>query len=309
MGKEISGMREKYKVQDKFIELSDDDLIKLQKKSLDMAKYVISFCKERDIRIYFFAGSLLGAVRHKGFIPWDDDIDMILPEPDFKRLVVAWEKDADKENFSLCLQTRDYNDHTLTGSIRDNNTTFITDSTVELDVNQGLAIDILPLHACPKTAIGKKIQLLLAAGSSLFKAERVPARQSKVVSIVARIILRIFRTSRLRYFIWHILEKIATRSNKSYEKSDFVREFTMFPFITWLYPREWFDKAEWVKFEDTEVPIPVGAREYLRKRYGDYMKMPAEKNRHPEHRILFMDLDTPYKEYRGKKYFVNGGKK
>ena len=105
--------------------------------------------------------------------------------------------------------------------------------------------------------------------------------------------------------MWSNLEKLATRPDKQYDKAKFVREFTMFPYITWLYPREWFDSAGWVRFEDTVVPIPVGAREYLKKRYGDYMALPPEKDRHPEHRILFLDLNTPYREYRGIKYYVN----
>lgn len=290
------------------ITLTDEDLKQLQKKSLEMAKYVISFCKERNIRIYFFAGSLLGAVRHKGFIPWDDDIDLILPAPDFDMFVSLWEKEADKTRYSLCLQTKTYNDHTLTGSIRDNQTTFITDSTVDSDVNQGLAIDILPLHASSNNRFGQRLQLLLAAGSSLFKAGRIPARQSKVVTAAAKIILGIFKTPGSRYFMWHSLEKIATKWDKKYEKSEFVREFTMFPFITWLYPSEWFESAEWVKFEDAEIPIPIGAKEYLTKRYGNFMEFPKEKDRHPEHRIVFMDLDTPYMNYKGKEYCVEGVK-
>lgn len=288
------------------IKLSDKDLKQLQQKSLEMAKYVTSFCKERDIRVYFFAGSLLGAVRHNGFIPWDDDIDMVFPAPDFEKFVEAWEKDADKEKYSLCLQTKNYNDHTLSGSIRDNNTTFITDSTVDLDVNQGLAMDIEPLHACPNSVVGQKIQLVLAAGRSLFKAGRVPARQSQAVKKAAEFILGIFRTPESKYFMWHSMERLASKSDKKYDRAKYVREFTMFPFITWLYPREWFDKAEWIKFEDTEVPIPIGAREYLKKRYGRYMELPPEKDRHPEHRIVFMDLNTPYKEYRGRKYYTKG---
>ena len=145
----------------------------------------------------------------------------------------------------------------------------------------------------------------MAAGSSLFKAGRVPARQSKLVSSMAAVILSVIKSSKSRYMMWNGLEKIATRSDRKYSKSKYVREFTMFPFIKWLYPRKWFDSAKWVKFEDTEVPIPIGAEEYLSKRYGDYMSLPPEKDRHPEHRIVFMDLDTPYKEYRGKKYFVD----
>ncbi|MEQ2375250.1 LicD family protein [Pilosibacter fragilis] len=291
------------------ITLTEEDLKQLQNKSLEMAKYVVNFCKERNIRVFFFAGSLLGAVRHNGFIPWDDDIDMNFPAPDFERFVEAWEKEADKERYSLCLQTKNYNDHTLSGSIRDNNTTFITDSTVDLDVNQGLAIDIEPLHACPKTKLGQKLQLILAAGRSLFKAGRVPARQSSGIKTASKILLGIFKSTGSRYFIWHTLEKWATTTDRKYEDAEYVREFTMFPFITWLYPRKWYDSTEWVRFEDTEVPIPVGAREYLTKRYGNYMELPPEKDRRPEHRIVFMDLDTPYKEYRGEKYFVEGAKK
>ena len=291
------------------ITLTEEDLKQLQNKSLEMAKYVVNFCKERNIRVFFFAGSLLGAVRHNGFIPWDDDIDMNFPAPDFERFVEAWEKEADKERYSLCLQTKNYNDHTLSGSIRDNNTTFITDSTVDLDVNQGLAIDIEPLHACPKTKLGQKLQLILAAGRSLFKAGRVPARQSSGIKTASKILLGIFKSTGSRYFIWHTLEKWATTTDRKYEDAEYVREFTMFPFITWLYPRKWYDSTEWVRFEDTEVPVPVGAREYLTKRYGNYMGLPPEKDRRPEHRIVFMDLDTPYKEYRGEKYFVEGAKK
>ena len=290
----------------KLMQLSENDLHLLQKKSLEIAKYVVEFCKKRNIRVYFFAGSLLGAVRHHGFIPWDDDIDMIFPAPDFDKFIIAWEKEADKDRYSLCLQKKNYNDHTLSGSIRDNNTTFITDSTVNLDVNQGLAIDIEPLHACPNNRFAQTLQLVFAAGRSLFKAERVPARQKKIVKQAAKLILGIFRTSNSRYFMWNLMEKLATIPDKKYESARFVREFSMFPFITWLYPREWFDHAEWVKFEDTIVPIPVGAKEYLTKRYGDYMKMPEEKERRPEHRIIFMDLGTPYKKYRGVKYSING---
>lgn len=287
------------------INLTNEDLKEIQKQSLEIAKYVITFCQEHEIKVYFFAGSLLGAVRHNGFIPWDDDIDLVFPAPDFQKFINSWNQFADKEKYALCLQTKNYNDHTLTGSVRNNMTTFITDSTVELDVNQGLAVDILPLYACPNSLFGQKIQLIFAAGSSLFKAGRIPARQNKTVKVIAKILLGIFRTTNIRYLLWNTLEKIAINLNKKYENAEYVREFTMFPFITWRYPRKWFDKAEFVKFENVDVPIPVGAKEYLTKRYGDYMKLPQEKDRHPEHRIIFMDLKSPYMKYKGIHYFIN----
>ena len=104
--------------------------------------------------------------------------------------------------------------------------------------------------------------------------------------------------------VWATMERWATKSNRQYQESEFVREFTMFPFIKWMYPRKWFDDTLWVPFENTKMPIPIGAHEYLTKRYGNYMELPPEKDRHPEHRIVFMDLDTPYIKYRGEKYYT-----
>lgn len=291
------------------ITITDDELKKIQKLSLEMAEYIFDFCKKYDIRVYMFAGSLLGAVRHHGFIPWDDDIDIIFPAPDFKKFTEMWEKYADKDRYSLCLQSKNYNDHTLSGSVRDNYTTFITDSTVNYDVNQGLAIDLGAVHACPDTKFGRTLQLIFAAGRSLFKAGRLPARQSRKVYLASKVLLSIFKGENTRYFIWSNLEKLASIPDKTYDKHKYSREFSMFPYITWCYERKWFDSQVWVPFEDAEVPIPVGAHEYLTKRYGNYMEFPPEKDRRPEHRIVFMDLDTPYKKYRGKKYYVKQGEK
>lgn len=286
--------------------LSDDELKQLQSKSLEMAKYVIGFCERHGIKAFLFAGSMLGAVRDKGFIQWDDDIDIVLLAPDYNKFIELWEKEADTSKYSLCIQKKSYNDHTLSDSIRDNNTTFITDSTVDLDVNQGLAIDFGALHACPNSKIGQQFQVLCAAGCSLFKAGRVPARQSKMIKCISKILLSIFRNQDLRYFIWSTLHKLASLPDKHFERAKYVREFSMFPFITWLYPKKWFDDVVFIPFEDTKMPVPIGAKKYLKKRYNNYLELPPEEDRHPEHRIVFMDLETPYVKYKGEKYFVKG---
>lgn len=287
--------------------LTNNELKKLQKMNLEMTKYIFDFCKEHDIKAFLFAGALLGAVRHKGLIPWDDDIDIAMTQPDFEKLIKLWPKYANTDKYVLTIQTKDYNDHTLSAKIRNVETTFITVDTKDLDVNQGLGIDIGGFQACPKTRIGDIWQIFWACIASLFKAGRPPARQNRVVLMLSRIAYFIFRTDKIRYPIWHFAEKCATVFNRKYDKAEYVREFSMFPFILWRYPKWWFENIEYVPFEDTEFPIPVGAKEYLAKRYGNYMELPPEKDRHPEHRIYFLDLDTPYKEYRGIKYFVNQG--
>ena len=288
------------------IKLTPEELKKLQFKSLEIAEYLVRFCEEHGLKVYLYAGSLLGAVRHKGFIPWDDDIDMEMPAPDYKKLLEIWPKEADTERYSLVYQTKDYNDHHLSAAIKDNHTTFITEASVDTDGVQGVGIDLGPMHAAPRSKLGQKLQLICAAGCSLFKASRLPNRQSKAVYTASKILLGIFRTPGIRYFIWSTLEKWASIPDKTYDKQIYTREFSMFPYITWIFEKKWFDEVEMVPYEHTKMPIPVGAHEYLTKRYGNYMELPPEEDRHPEHRIVFMDLDTPYKQYRGTKYFVKG---
>lgn len=286
------------------VKLTDEELKRLQQINLEMAQYIADFCKDHGLRVYLFAGASLGAVREKGFIPWDDDIDMVMPAPDYKKLIEIWDKEADTERYSLCVQSKTYNDHHLSDSVRDNRTTFITTASVDTDTNQGVAIDFGCFHAAAKTRVGRVFQLLLACGSSLFKAGRLPNRQSKLVYNISKILLGIFRGEKVRYFLWKALEDLATLPDRDYENAEYVKEFSMFPYITWLYPRKWFDEAVYVPFEDTRLPVAKGTKRYLRKRYGNYMEYPPEEERHPEHKIVFMDLDTPYPKYRGTKYYV-----
>ena len=91
---------------DRYI-ITDDELKKLQNKNLEISKYIFMFCKEHNIKAFLFAGSLLGAVRHKGFIPWDDDIDIAMLQPDFEKLVKLWPKYADTEKYVLTMQSKE----------------------------------------------------------------------------------------------------------------------------------------------------------------------------------------------------------
>ena len=293
----------------KLVKITDEDLKKLQKKNLEITEYLVKFCDEHNLRVYVFAGASLGAIRHKGFIPWDDDIDLIMPAPDYNKLLKIWDKEADTKRYSLCYTTKTYNDHHMSATVRDNNTTMVLEASVDTDTNQGVGVDFGPIHAAARTKIGQFFQLIFACGGVLFLAGRLPNRQSKPVYLASKVLLGIFRGEKVRYFLWSNLLKLASLPDRHYDKAKYVKEFSMFPFITWKYPAEWFAKAKRVPFESTEIPVPVGCEEYLKKRYGDYMKLPPEKDRHPEHRIAFMDLDTPYINYRGIKYFCKGNSK
>ena len=288
--------------------LLEGNLKQLQAKNLEIARYFVAFCRENQIQVFLCGGACLGAIRHQGFIPWDDDIDLFMPAPDFEKLKRVWAQKADTKRYSLCIESRHYNDHHLTPTIRDNNTTFITRETCETDTNQGVALEIAVLHACPKSRLVEKMQILCAAGAALFKAQRLPNRQGKFLYWGAKILLSVFRGEGIRYFFWNTLERWSTRYDKDYDTAAYVKELGMFPYMNWRYPREWFEEMLWVPFEDTEMPVPKGCREYLTRRYGNYMELPPEEDRHPEHHLIFMDLENSYLKYRGIHYFTKGSR-
>ena len=118
----------------------------LQKKGLEMARYFKDFCEAHDLLFYFCGGCCIGAIRHKGFIPWDDDVDFFMPREDYEKLKVLWPREADTQRYTLVTQTETLVDHNLFITIRDNNTTAVKPYQKGIDMCHGLAMDILPLE-------------------------------------------------------------------------------------------------------------------------------------------------------------------
>lgn len=116
----------------------------IQKFELNVLKDIVEFCKENDIRYYLSSGTLLGAVRHGGFIPWDDDIDMYMPVSDYKKFLKLGAKKLDKKYFIQNYKTENEYSEMWT-QIRVNNTTSMPKNLIEWNIHWGLCIDIFPL--------------------------------------------------------------------------------------------------------------------------------------------------------------------
>ena len=109
---------------------------------LDILKYIHDICEKNNIIYFIDFGTLLGAVRHKGFIPWDDDLDFFMPRKDYERLAELWPQYAD-ERYFLSKSSKDYVDRNLFITIRDKETTYIKPYQQDLDLPHGLALDVL----------------------------------------------------------------------------------------------------------------------------------------------------------------------
>ena len=275
----------------------------LQLKVLDILLYFNNFCKEHNLKFFLYGGSCIGAVRHKGFIPWDDDIDLLMPRDDYERLEGLWNKYADTKRYSYCRSDKDINyKHPMT-TIRDNNTTFIRDYQVDLDVNHGVRMDIIPYDGCPESKAKRFIQIGWAFIFHLFNREATTSTHFRHIGKIGEIILKIIKNKNTRYKIW----KYAERQMAKYPINDDTKYVTdlvsAFRFIKLRYLKVFFDDTIFKEFEGHDMPIPGGYDGYLKMAFGDYMELPPEEEQEPKHGAIYIDLENSYKNYRGIYYY------
>ena len=272
-----------------------------QKKALEILKYFKTVCDAHDIRFYVGSGCCIGAVRHKGFIPWDDDIDVFLLREDYEKLPHIWEKYADTNRYSYCRTNMKENYHDAGASIRDNNTTFINKHCVNDDINQGLQIDLIPLDRRADGKFKHCKQVLFAMLYSLFNAQRLPDNQGKIARFVSKVAYKIIYSKSMRDKVWKWAESkmIIPKEEKWTYYTELV---TGLKGLTLKYPKEFYQKPEYIDFEDMKIPVSSCYKDYLSMVFGDYMKLPPEKDRIPKHNTVFVDLDNSYKNYKGIYY-------
>lgn len=275
---------------------------RLQLIELDMLLYFDSFCKKHGLRYYIAGGTLIGAVRHKGFIPWDEDIDIHMPRTDYNKLPELWQKDADLEKYTLCITDEKKNFRHNVYAIADNRTTLIEERTVNDDIPQGIRMDILPFDGVPHNVIKRLIQRFWAMVFSVYNVQRLPENQGGVIMRNAvRLALAVIRKPSLRYKIWKYAEQQFTKYD--FETSPYVREF-LCPLRStkFVYPRKEFDKPVMLEFEGHMLPAQHYYRQYLENVYPNYMSMPPIEKRTQKTKAVFIDIENGYKEYKGIYY-------
>lgn len=276
---------------------SPEELRRWQLKLLEILVYFRDFCESHNLRFYLAAGTCIGAVRHHGFIPWDDDLDVQMPRADYEKLVELWNRDADTSRFK-CERTSDKHCIKFPMTVaRSVDTTCIYDHSVDEDICQGLKIDVEFLDGYPNKKIERIIYVVCARFVGLLRAGRVPNRKSTLIKIVSRIVLFLLPSKSSRWKMSRALEKYLM-------KFDFDGDYEYVRYLTTdLRKRSLYDKAVYLDFEGYQMPVPVGYDEYLRAQYGDYMQLPPEDKRKPiTDNLVFYDLDHSYLDYKGQYY-------
>lgn len=276
----------------------------LQKLNLEILRIFDAFCVEHNIKYTFCGGCCIGTLRHEGFIPWDDDVDVHMFREDYERFYTLW-KEHGSERFELMRTNEKQYFDTMLTQISDINSTFIKLNQVDKDIPHGVRLEIIPLDGAPSSKYKRKVQMVWALIFNLFNRGFVPENRGGAVSFVSRIILGIFNTPKKRVKIWKFAEKQMTKYPIS--ESSYVSElFVTSKYMKIMYPKEIFMGDRRENFEGEKYPIPKLAEQYLKMAFGDYMKLPPLEEQIPKHDTNYIDLKTSYKQYRGKYYLIEG---
>lgn len=281
--------------------LTSEEIRELQKKSLEILVYFTDFCKIHNLLFYFCGGCCIGALRHQGFIPWDDDVDVFMPRKDYERLKELWPTEADAR-YVYCRSDKNLYLRSLLTAISDEETTFIKERQQDLDIPHGIRLEILPLDACPESRFARKMQIMWALIYSMYNNNEPPTSKGKGAYLLGKFLLALAPTQKMRYRIWRFAEKRMSRYPITPQTKHITELCARYQYMVNEYPAEAFSSALWVDFEGLKMPIPVGYDTYLRMAFGDYMSLPPEEEQKPKHEAVLIDTECSYQKYRGEYY-------
>lgn len=269
----------------------DDNTIKEYKKIvLDIFKAFVTICNENDLRYYCAFGTVLGAIRHHGMIPWDDDVDVFMPRPDYERFLLIF-KEIKSEKYELITPRNNKLYYLLYTKLCNKNTTLL--ESVDSSYVLGVFIDVFPLDGL---SVNKEIQLQkIKKLKLLFYSGVIRPTFKKFKSLLyeRKFLLLFFVYSRITYFLNPLIIKILHNScvKCKYNSSGTIACFMDCIDLLEVYPKEWFEDYLEVPFEDFIVRIPKGYDDYLKYSYGDYMVLPPISERSLQHDKIYLNLN------------------
>lgn len=265
----------------------------MQKKILYMFKWFHAFCEENNLTYYALGGTALGAIRHNGFIPWDDDIDIGMPRPFYERLVKMLKKENIFGQYVIEYPLEKNDSMYPFLKLYDMNTTLVEN--VRNHPKRGIFIDIFPLDGIGDTLEDsvrnyKKIAVWIDILNTKICALRKGRSLKKNIAIIFSGLLP------NRIFGKDVLIKKINELGKTidYNKSSYCVNL----FGAWkereISEIQWFGIPKLVRFEDTWIYVPEKAEKYLTALYGNYMELPPMEDRLTHHDFIELDLEKSY---------------
>ena len=273
----------------------------LQQKQLDILKAFIKVCDKHNLEYFLVYGTALGAIRHKGFIPWDDDIDVGMPRKDYEKYI---ELQSEYEGTPYFIQTFKTDPCYIYNyaKLRDSSTTFLENAFKNHRINQGVFIDIFPVDGMSREMgdrekIGKKNKFIWRQVylSYLPALRRKIHKRTFLKDILLNIVAGLFYIFDIAHYRNKRVERFAKKIPLEEAKMAGIR----FGF-TWkinCMDADIFRETVKVPFEDIEVKVVKQYDKYLTLLYKDYMKFPPKEQQVGHHYNSGVSLEQGYEEY------------
>lgn len=260
---------------------------------LKMLDWFHGICKEHHLRYYCVGGTMLGAVRHKGFIPWDDDIDVAMPRADYEKLC-ACAAELETSQYKIEYPTSENKDFTyLYMKIYDASTLLVEHQ--RKPIKRGVFIDVFPLDGIGEdraSAMGNYIKILRAIRfhATITCAVRQGRTWYKNLSVrLGRLVSPLLVSERA------LNQRITMMCKcRGFDTCAWVGNLVGNWGCKELMPREYFGEPQEYEFEHIRVWGVAKAHEYLSSLYGNYMQLPPEEKRKTHHDYIACDLNSSY---------------
>lgn len=268
--------------------MANYDVEKVHGRILNILLAIDKVCEEHNLRYYIWAGTMLGAIRHKGFIPWDDDLDIAMPRPDYDKLMehaAEWMP----QPYEVVAAETDENYPLPFAKIQDASTTLI--ERMHLKYLGGIYIDVFPIDAVPEEGFYRKLQFAKYEywKRVLYLLHRDPYKHGKGPSSWIPLLCRKL------YTLQGVQKKIRTLLRQyDYESATTVADYD--DGQRGAMDKNILGKAKEYIFEGKSVKGVEQYDTYLKNKYGDYMTIPKDADKR-QHNFHYLDLEQSYKNF------------
>lgn len=281
----------------KIIELKSNELRQLQLIELEMLIEVDRICRKHGINYSLAGGTLIGAVRHGGFIPWDDDLDIIFLHEDYEKFVKICETELDTDRFFLQDYRTDPGYRWGYGKLRRKDTEYIKSGQEMLKQRTGICIDLFNLEYMPDEETERKqyMRKMFCIRKIMYAAMGRKNEKNVLLRAFYSVLYLIPKK-----IVYTVKTKICQKYNDGH--TGFVT-CTMFPPPNALngYPVSLFDDFVEMKFEGMNFKVASGYDMILRSQYGDYMTLPPESQRKGVmNAVKYQLVDVQYEELKAR---------
>ena len=258
---------------------------------LEILDVIHEVCITHNLRYTLAYGTLIGAVRHGGFIPWDDDIDLIMPRDDYEKLLTIWDKATSEDYILQNIRITPGYTHSFS-KIRKNNTTFLQDmSEAKAAYHKGIFVDIFPADCVAEKKLPNAIQYIACAVNLLY-TRGYTSGSGGVIGAVERILLALPKG--IHPVLREFSEKVIRKWNGNGKLRWFVP--STIEYAKHYYPANLFDNMTTIEFNKKRYSCVEDPDSFLRADYGDYMQLPPEQERTWKHHPVLIDINHNYED-------------